>query len=141
MSRALSNLLIVVAIGLLVVGFVVATGDSPRDDGPALRIESTDPEPVEQTAAAAPAQDDEAASDEPEDPGTPSYLDPEPVDDELDDDAQVPGVAQESEEQLADTGPLDAAVLAIIAAGVIASGGVVNRAGRDHAAGRLTVWR
>ncbi len=131
MRRTVGSLLIAATMAMLVTGVLVVTTDSDTtDDDAVARIESTTGAAA--AAPAVPAQGDGA-------PDTPSYLDPQPI--EQPPAAEVLGVtqSQEAADDLADTGPIDVGMWVTAAVTMIALGITVVCAARDHAAGRLTL--
>ncbi len=139
MTRAVSNLLIVLTMAIVVtiVMAVNSSGTGVDDaevadtDAPAT---ATLPDDGTGDVSATPAQGDGAAG------GRPSYLDPEPVEALPGPATEVLGVTvvQESDSgRLADTGAGGFGRWIVLAAGIAATGGLVRNAGRDHAEGDL----
>ncbi len=159
MSRAVSNLVIVLAMATIVTAILALSSNTARVEDPAGgQSGDSTPTAAETATGIDPAEtfggrtadalkDTTEASDET--PETPAYLDPEPIDGTadgrttLEDDAAVLGVTvaqgSSSAEQLADTGPIEIGQWLVIATSIMAVGGLARNAGRDHAEGLLTV--
>ena len=159
MSRAVSNLMIVLAMATIVTAILALSSNTTRVEDPAGgQSGDSTPSAAETATGVDPAETfggrvadalktaTESSDDTPE---TPAYLDPKPIDDpadgraSLEGDAAVLGVtlAQDGSttERLADTGPIDIGRWLVIATSIMAVGGLARNAGRDHAEGLLTV--
>jgi hypothetical protein len=164
MSRAVNNLLIVLAMAV-VATIVLALSANSGGVGDPFGLDDTDDiEADAETVGSVESLADQALTDDAAaDTGTidedatatgqperPSYLDPEPtqqtpLDDPPADEPETSvlgtAITQEtsSAEELAQTGPVALGQWFVIAAAIIATGALARNAGRDHADGLLTV--
>ena len=156
MTRAVSNLLIVLVMAAAVTVVVALSPNTARlDDADGAARPLADPAPPEDGDDAPAETFGEQATDALKegvaDDATEATVDQtaaaETSIDETaadSDDASVLGAVQVQEgdgpeEALADTGPIEAGQWIVIALAVMATGGLAHNASRDHAEGLLTV--
>ncbi|MEM8709005.1 MAG: hypothetical protein AAGE98_21265 [Actinomycetota bacterium] len=136
MRRILGNFVIIALVAIAITAVLAITDATDRTDESAAPA-APDDAPI--TLEPAPAIDvrTDATPTDAGGPATPDHLQTDGAE------AQVLGavVVQETESnaELAETGPLDTLRWIIVASGVIAAGGMVRGAGRDHARGGLSL--
>ncbi|MEM9466925.1 MAG: hypothetical protein AAGA90_16250 [Actinomycetota bacterium] len=151
MTRAVSNLLIVLLMATTVTAVLAFSSNTAQFESPPGEttderaeaaggsVDGADPAETFGGRAADALKDDAEPAER---PAVPSYLDPEPIDDGVEVATGVLGqteVLDTSSESLANTGPVEASQWFVLATGVIAVGALARNAGRDHADGLLTV--